>query len=84
MKNYVLLPLPEGTESMTRIMLKGDPYEGVVFQFGKVDFDPRAETLKIFFTFEVFINPNNVDVEAKQFKDILFEILIELIEKSCA
>lgn len=84
MKKYVLLPLPEGVQSMTRVMLKGDPYEGVIFQFGKVDFDPRAESLKIFFEYEVFVNPNNVDTETTQFKDELFNILVELIEKSCA
>lgn len=83
MKNYVMLPLPEGVESMTRIMLKGDPYEGVIYQYGAVDIDERADSLKLFFEYEIFANPNGVDTECKAFRDILFEILVEVIDKAC-
>lgn len=83
-KNYVLIPLPDGTESMTRVMLKGGAYEGIVYQYGKVDFDPRAENLKIFFEYEVFVNPSKIDTESKAFRDVIFEILVELIEKACS
>ena len=78
---YAMIPLPEGIESMTRIILKVEPWDGVVFQFGKVSFD-EAE-IKLYFEYQVFNNPNGVDTNSREFRDLLFEILVEVMELAC-
>lgn len=81
---YSYLPLPDGVDSMTQIMLGDGPYEGVVYQYGQVTPTVRGDSLHIDFQYEVFKNPDKIDTESKQFRDVLFEILLEVIEKACA
>ncbi len=79
-KEYILLPLPTGVESMSRVFLKGK-YEGVVYQYGKVTFNEEGDTLRIAFEYQVFSNPDNVNTEDAAFRDHIGKILGELIEK---
>jgi len=82
-EKYVMLPLPDGIESMTKVMLKGDPYEGIIYQYGLVKPTLTDDGVNVSFQYEVFENPSKIDTDTKEFRDLIFEILLEIVQKAC-
>jgi len=63
-------------------LLEGE-FEGVIYKYDKVKFAPEPNNdgvIPLKFTYDVFQNPNNVDVKSDQFRNYIGDILVEVVE----
>lgn len=68
-------------DGLSAVKLTEEPYEGIIFSYGKVGFDVNEEdsTLKINFDYEVHDMNNKVITDPKPFEEYIGKILEELI-----
>ena len=78
MVKYKLIPLKD---SQTWVLeLEEGKYQGVQWQFGRVDFQPQEDgRCKVMFDYNIVKWPNNDLTEDQDFINILAEILNELM-----
>ena len=59
-------------------------FKDVVYKYGKVGFGKDESpdgTLPMKFDYDIMVNPNNVDLDTKEFIDFIGDILMEQLEK---
>jgi hypothetical protein len=79
--DFVYLYPKEDTDSV-HIKLLNDPYDGVVFKFGKVKVEEKDEQAYLHFEFHVIesyqIKPKKLEKD-EDFKNFIGEMLVEII-----
>jgi len=81
-KRYVFAQRNE--DDFTCIKIIEGKYEGVIYKYDKVAFEPKpldSGDLPLRFTYDIMVNPKKVDVESKDFKNYIGDILIEVVEQ---
>jgi len=66
------------------IKLLDGEFEGVIFKYNQVKFatEPNEnDQLPLKFTYDVFQNPNEVNVKCDEFRNYIGDILVELVEE---
>lgn len=68
-------------DGLSAVKLTEEPFEGIIFSYGKVSLDTNEETqtLKINFDYEVHDMNNKVITDKKPFEEYIGKILEELI-----
>jgi hypothetical protein len=59
------------------LKLISGPYEGIIFSYGKVDFNEQDDTCKMHFEYDVHENPMVYD--QKEFENYLGDLLVFII-----
>ena len=67
--------------SHSGIIIEDGEYKDVIYLYGKVQFIEENEHLRLKFDYQVLRNPNNVDTESENFRNIIGDILTENVEK---
>jgi hypothetical protein len=60
------------------IKLTESPYSGIIFNYGKVDFDEQSEHLKLHFEYDI-IDDAGVDYVKEELEQYLGDMLVEFI-----
>jgi len=70
-------------DEFTCIKLLKDNYEGIIFKYDNVKFEKINEQGKVplQFTYDVFVNPEQKDVDCQEFKNYIGDILVELVDE---
>jgi hypothetical protein len=71
-------------DDFTCIKLIEGKYEGVVYKYNHVKFAPHENEqgqIPLKFTYDIFQNPEKVDVESQDFRFYIGDILVELVEE---
>ena len=71
-------------EDFSCIKLIEKKYKNVVYKYNNVKLAPNENDdgrLPLKFTYDVFQNPNKVDVESEEFRQYIGDILVELMEE---
>jgi len=71
-------------DDFTCLKLTKGKYKDVIYKYDKVKFAPEANAkgeIPLKFTYDIFLNPNKVDVEDIEFRNYIGDILIELVEE---
>ncbi len=77
---YKIINNPNPREMNTVRLLK-EPYKGVEYAYGNLKFEKVQGEPIVRFIYEVFKNPNNLDLDNdKNFKTLISEILDEILE----
>ena len=66
------------------VKLLSGKYEEVIYKYDKVAFEQKPlETgeVPLRFTYDIMINPKNVDVLGEDFKNYIGDILVEIVEQ---
>ena len=59
-------------------------YEEVIYKYDKVAFEPEPTEngdVPLRFTYDIMVNPKNVDVKSEDFKNYIGDILVEIVEQ---
>tara|TARA_B110001454_G_scaffold87321_1_gene83748 strand:+ start:13121 stop:13450 length:330 start_codon:yes stop_codon:yes gene_type:complete len=65
------------------IKLAEGKYKDIIYKYDKVKFAPEAnanDEIPLKFTYDIFLNPNKVEIEDTEFKNYIGDILVELVE----
>lgn len=71
-------------DDFTCIKLTEGKYEGVIYKYNQVKFAPKENEqgqIPLKFTYDIFQNPEKVDVESQDFRFYIGDILVELVEE---
>ena len=71
-------------DDFTCIKLVEGKYEGVIYKYNQVKFAPEENEqgqIPLKFTYDIFQNPEKVDVESQDFRFYIGDILVELVEE---
>ena len=71
-------------DDFTCIKLVEGKYEGVIYKYNQVKFAPEENEqgqIPLKFTYDIFQNPEKVDVESQDFRYYIGDILVELVEE---
>jgi len=71
-------------DDFTCIKLTDKKYNGVIYRYDDVGFAKEENAdgkLPMRFKYDIFKNPNKVDIDNQEFIDYIGDILIELLEK---
>jgi len=71
-------------DDFTCLKLVEGKYKDVIYKYDKVKFAPKADDkgeIPLKFTYDIFLNPNKVDVEDIEFRNYIGDILVELVEE---
>ena len=71
-------------DDFTCIKLVEGKYEGVIYKYNQVKFAPKENEqgqIPLKFTYDIFQNPEKVDVESQDFRYYIGDILVELVEQ---
>ena len=71
-------------DDFTCIKLVEGKYEGVIYKYNQVKFAPKENEqgqIPLKFTYDIFQNPEKVDVESQDFRFYIGDILVELVEE---
>ena len=71
-------------DDFTCIKLTEGKYEGVIYKYNQVKFAPEENEqgqIPLKFTYDIFQNPEKVDVESQDFRFYIGDILVELVEE---
>jgi hypothetical protein len=73
-------------DGLQAIKLTEEPYEGIIYSYGKVSFDPNEETghLKINFEYEIHDKNDKEFSDTKPFENYIGDILQELLAEGVA
>ena len=66
------------------IKIMDGQYEGVIYKYNNVKFSQTENEegqIPLKFTYDIFLNPNKVDVEDIEFRNYIGDILVELVEE---
>ena len=66
------------------VKLLSGKYEEVIFKYDKVAFEPKpldTGEVPLRFTYDIMLNPKNVDVLSTDFKNYIGDILVEIVEQ---
>jgi len=66
------------------VKLLSGKYEEVIYKYVKVAFEPEPTEygdVPLRFTYDIMINPKNVDVQSEDFKNYIGDILVEIVEQ---
>lgn len=78
-EHYEIVDNPDVRE-MCRVRLLKEPYKGVEYAYGNLKFIEIQGEPVVKFIFEVFVNPNNMDLEQdREFKKLISDILDEVL-----
>ena len=79
-KPYVVV---ENTQGFDAIKLTENPFDGIIYTYGKVSFeeDELNDKLKIHFDYEILDYANKVLTDTKPFEQYIGDILQELIHE---
>jgi len=81
-KRYIFAQRQE--DDFTCIKLTEGKYKDIIYKYDKVKFAPEANDkgeIPLKFTYDIYLNPNKVDVEDVEFRNYIGDILIELVEE---
>ena len=81
-KRYIFAQRQE--DDFTCIKLTEGKYKDIIYRYDKVKFAPEANDkgeIPLKFTYDIYLNPNKVDVEDIEFRNYIGDILIELVEQ---
>ena len=70
-------------EDFSCIKLAEGKYKDIIYKYDKVKFASEANTngeIPLKFTYDIFLNPNKVEVKDTEFKNYIGDILLELVE----
>jgi|TARA_B110000285_G_C14905531_1_gene505375 hypothetical protein len=70
-------------EDFSCIKLAEGKYKDIIYKYDKVKFAPEANAngeIPLKFTYDIFLNPNKVEVKDTEFKNYIGDILLELVE----
>ncbi len=80
-KRYIFV---EGKEDQTCIKLVGEPYDEVIYKYGRVGFagaENKDGTMPLKFDYTILKNPKELDVlENQKFINYIGDILVEIME----
>ena len=71
-------------DDFTCLKLVEGKYKDVIYKYDKVKFAPKADDkgeIPLKFTYDIFQNPEKVDVESQDFRFYIGDILVELVEQ---
>ena len=71
-------------DDFTCLKLTEGKYKNVVYKYNQVKFAPMENEkgeLPLKFTYDIFFNPDKVDVECQDFRYYIGDILVELVEQ---
>ena len=66
------------------IKIMDGQYEGIIYKYNNVKFSTTENAdgqIPLKFTYDIYLNPNKVDVEDIEFRNYIGDILIELVEQ---
>jgi len=66
------------------VKLLSGKYEEVIYKYDKVAFEPEPTEkgdVPLRFTYDIMLNPKNVDVKSEDFKNYIGDILVEIVEQ---
>ena len=66
------------------VKLLSGKYEEVIYKYDKVAFEPEPTEngdVPLRFTYDIMVNPKNVDVKSEDFKNYIGDILVEIVEQ---
>ena len=81
-QNYVFVQ--RDVDDFSCIKLTNGKYKDIIYTYGHVKFasEPNEENrLPLKFTYDVQRNPNNIDTESEDFRIVIGDILVEVIEE---
>ena len=81
-KRYIFAQRQE--DDFTCLKLTEGKYKDIIYKYDKVKFAPEANEkgeIPLKFTYDIYLNPNKVDVEDVEFRNYIGDILIELVEE---
>ena len=81
-KRYIFAQRQE--DDFTCIKLTEGKYKDIIYKYDKVKFAPEANDkgeIPLKFTYDIYLNPNKVNVEDVEFRNYIGDILIELVEE---
>ena len=81
-KRYVFAQRQE--DDFTCLKLTEGKYKDIIYKYDKVKFAPEANEkgeIPLKFTYDIYLNPNKIDVEDIEFRNYIGDILIELVEQ---
>jgi hypothetical protein len=70
-------------DDFTCIKLTEGKYKDIIYKYDKVKFAPEANKkgeIPLKFTYDIYLNPNKVEVEDENFTNYIGDILVELVE----
>lgn len=71
-------------DDFTCLKLTEGKYKDIIYKYDKVKFAPKENEkgeIPLKFTYDIYLNPNKVDVEDIEFRNYIGDILIELVEQ---
>ena len=71
-------------DDFTCLKLTEGKYKDIIYKYDKVKFAPEANEkgeIPLKFTYDIYLNPNKIDVEDIEFRNYIGDILIELVEQ---
>ena len=80
---YVFAQRDVDDYSCIKIIEEG-PYKDIVYTYGQVKFasEPNDEgRLPLKFTYDIKKNPNSIDTESEDFRNLIGDILVEVMEE---
>lgn len=77
--DYEILDDTKGNNQI--IKLTSDPYSGIMYHYGKVEFITEGEQLRLKFEHDVVYNLQDVDTSTNDFKHRIGDILVDLLEE---
>ena len=81
-KKYVFVQRDVDDFSCIKI-IEGE-YKDVIYTYGHVKFAPepnKDDRLPLKFTYDVQRNPNNIDTKSEDFRNLIGDILVEVMEE---
>jgi len=80
--NYVFVQ--KDTDDFSCIKITEGEYKDIIYTYGQVKFaseENEQGRLPLKFTYDIQRNPNNKDTESIEFRNMIGDILIEVMEK---
>jgi|SRR5210317_1185803 len=70
-------------DDFTCIKILEDEYEGIIYKYNNVKFEEVNNNgqIPLQFTYDVFLNSDNKDVDNQKFKNYIGDILVELVDQ---
>ena len=67
--------------NLTGFKISEGKFKDVIYYYGKVKFIEEDEKLRLKFDYNVARNPDNVDTDGEEFRQVIGDILAENIER---
>ena len=81
-KRYIFATKPG--DDFTCIKLAEGKYKDIIYKYDNVKFAAKQNddgNIPLQFTYDIYLNPNKVEVEDDEFRNYIGDILVELVEE---